>query len=79
MYNMQQNLISIVVYEFVVYLQSIFQFKFLNFSPLMLCCFLTQAVALSLVPLCVVLLGIITAFYDTISAITGTSEFHPPS
>ncbi|XP_050719157.1 sarcolemmal membrane-associated protein-like isoform X1 [Eriocheir sinensis] len=38
-----------------------------------------MAVALSLVPLCVVLLGIITAFYDTISAVTGTSEFHPPS
>lgn len=38
-----------------------------------------MAVALSLVPLCIVLLGIITAFYDTISAVTGTSEFHPPS
>ncbi|XP_071551462.1 uncharacterized protein Slmap [Panulirus ornatus] len=38
-----------------------------------------MAVALSIVPLCILLLGFITAFYDTVSAITGTTEFLPPS
>ncbi|KAK3860208.1 hypothetical protein Pcinc_033728 [Petrolisthes cinctipes] len=36
------------------------------------------AVALSLVPLCLLLLGFITAFYDTVSAFTATTEYHPP-
>ncbi|XP_042227921.1 sarcolemmal membrane-associated protein-like isoform X3 [Homarus americanus] len=38
-----------------------------------------MAVALSIMPLCILLLGFITAFYDTISAITGTTEFQPPT
>ncbi|XP_063597589.1 sarcolemmal membrane-associated protein-like isoform X2 [Penaeus indicus] len=37
------------------------------------------AVALSMVPLCILILGFITAFYDTLSALTGTTEFNPPS
>ncbi|XP_042860129.1 sarcolemmal membrane-associated protein-like isoform X2 [Penaeus japonicus] len=37
------------------------------------------AVALSMVPLCILILGFITAFYDTLSALTGTTEFDPPS
>ncbi|XP_076028571.1 uncharacterized protein LOC143017701 isoform X2 [Oratosquilla oratoria] len=37
------------------------------------------AVALTVVPLLIVLLGFVTAFYDTVSAVTATTEYSLPS